>query len=346
MSSWIEYLARNGAKFAPDVFSVDFGTPYANADTLSNRAIAVPLLHLGLIQAAGEEAGAFLHNLLSSDVAHLAADAAQWTSLNSAQGRMLANFLLWHGDDGYTLALAADLAPTLLKKLLFYVLRAKVKPAMPATERSLIGLAGPTAARCLQHAQLPVPESDMTLAAKNGLRVIRIAPHMFVLDVAAEDAPVAFDALCSAGAAESGTSSWRLAAIRAGLPLVTTATKEAFVAQMLNYDLIGGVSFAKGCYPGQEVIARTQHLGKVKRRMYRIGFSTHPAGVLPGVPLFSPAFDFLPVGTIVGHALLLNGAEALAVLKTECIETGEEIHASVPDGPRAELLELPYEIPA
>ncbi|MDR1425289.1 MAG: folate-binding protein [Azoarcus sp.] len=346
MSSWTEYLARNGAKFAPEAFSVDFGAPYANADTLSNRAIAVPLLHLGLIQATGEEAGDFLHNLLSSDVTHLTADAAQWTSFSSAQGRMLANFLLWHGDEGYTLALAADLAPALLEKLSFYVLRTKVKPAIPATEHTLIGLAGPAAARCLQHAQLPSPESDMTLATGGGLRVIRIAPRMFVLDVAAEDAPAAFDALCNAGATGSGTPSWRLAAIRAGLPLVTTATKEAFVAQMLNYDLIGGISFTKGCYPGQEIIARTQHLGKTKRRMYRIGFSTHLAGFAPGVPLFSPEFDLLPVGSIVGYAPLLDGAEALAVLKTECIEAGVEIHASVPDGPRAELLELPYEIPA
>jgi len=346
MSSWTEYLACNGAKFAPDSFSVDFGAPYANADTLSNHAIAVPLLHLGLIQATGEEAGAFLHNLLSSDVTHLAAGAAQWTSFSSARGRMLANFLLWHGGDGYTLALAADLAPALLKKLSLYVLRTKVKPAMPATEHTLIGLAGPAAVRCLQHAQLPTPESDMALATGNGLRVIRIAPRMFVLDVAAEDAPVIFDALCGAGATESGTPSWRLAAIRAGLPLVTTATREAFIAQMLNYDLIGGVSFTKGCYPGQEIIARTQHLGKTRRRMYRISFSTHPAGAAPGMPLFSPAFDLLPVGAIVGYAPLPDGAEALAVLRTECVAAGGEIHASVPDGPRAELLALPYEIPA
>jgi len=346
MSSWTDYLARNGAKFGADAYSVDFGAAFANGDTLAHGAIAVPLLHLGLIQATGEESGVFLHNLLSNDVAHLPPDSAQWTSFNTAQGRMLANFLLWRGDDGYTLALAADLAPTVLKKLSMYVLRTKVTPSATSPERALIGLAGPTAARSLSRARLPVPEEDMRIASAHGLRVIRINPGMFVIDATDDDAPTVFDALCAAEATESGTSAWQLATIRAGLPLVTAATQEAFVAQMINYEIVGGVSFTKGCYPGQEVIARTQHLGTPKRRMYRIGFSTTPVGIAPGAPLFSPAFDLLPVGAIVAFAPLANGGEALAVLRTECVATHAEIHASIPDGPRVSLLDLPYEVPA
>ncbi|MDR1854617.1 MAG: folate-binding protein [Azoarcus sp.] len=345
MSSWNDYLARNGAKFDANAFQVDFGSPYANPNTLAGGCIAVPLLHLGLIQATGEEAGVFLHNLLSSDVAHLGADEAQWTSFNNAQGRMLANFLLWRGEDGYNLALAADLAPTLLKKLSMFVLRTKVKPAAAAPERALIGLAGPGANRVLKRASLAVPEADRRIAVTQGIRVIRLDPRLFVVDAGNDEAPAVFDALCGADATESGTSNWQLANIRSGLPLITAATQEAFVAQMVNYDLLGGVCFTKGCYPGQEVIARTQHIGKTKRRMFRIGFSSPAAGVAPGAPIFTPAFDLQSVGAIVNVAPLSNGCEALAVLRTECVAEAGEIHVGTPDGARAELLDLPYEVP-
>ncbi|MDR2261731.1 MAG: folate-binding protein [Azoarcus sp.] len=360
MNDWIDHLIRNGADISAGGASAAFGGPHADTGALARGAAAIPLRHLGLIHATGSEAAPFLHNLLSNDINTLAADAAQWTSFNSAQGRMLANFLLWRDSDGggdsgndsggngndgnrYSLALAADLAPALLKKLSFYILRAKVKLTLPAPERALIGLAGPAAGNCLTHAALPSPAVDMRHTAAAGVRVIRINTGLYILELAATAAPATFAALCAAGAAASGVASWELAAIRAGLPLVTAATQETFVAQMLNYEIIGGISFTKGCYPGQEIIARTQYLGKPKRRTYRLALSALPAtGAPPGTALYAPASGERPVGIIVNTAPLPEGGEALAVIQTA--HAGDELHIGAPGGPCAHVLELPYEI--
>ncbi|MDR1064429.1 MAG: folate-binding protein [Azoarcus sp.] len=346
MSNWTDYLARHGARFDTDNFGMDFGVPHANADALASGAVAVPLVHLGLVHATGDEVAGFLHNMFSNEVAGLAADAVQWTSFNTAQGRMLANFLLWRDDDGYSLAPAADLAPALLNKLSLYILRSKVRLVRPPPERALIGLAGQAAGDCLARAGLPVPESDMRQAVSGGGRTIRLGSGLFIVDLAVAEAALVFDALLSAGAVESGTASWYLAAIRAGLPLVTAATQEAFVAQMLNFELIGGISFSKGCYPGQEIVVRTQYLGKPKRRTYRLGFSVPSAGVSAGVALYAPESGEQPVGVVVNFASLPWGGEALAVLQSACAAAGGEIRVGAPDGPCAEVLDLPYEVPS
>ncbi|MDR0702695.1 MAG: folate-binding protein [Azoarcus sp.] len=345
MSIWTDYLARSGARFDTDDFGVNFGAPHADADALANGAAAIPLVHLGLVHATGNEVAGFLHNMFSSDVAGLGADAVQWTSFNTAQGRMLANFLLWRDGDGYSLAPAADLAPALLNKLSLYILRSHVQLVRPPPEQALIGLAGQAAGDCLARAGLPVPESDMRQVVSGLRRVIRLDSALFIVDLAADEAAPVFDALLSAGATRSGTASWYLAAIRAGLPLVTAATTEAFVAQMLNFELIGGISFTKGCYPGQEIVVRTQHLGKTKRRTYRLGLSGPSVGADTGVALYAPEFGEQPVGIIVNFAPLPHGGEALAVLQSGCVATGGKIHVGAPDGPFAEVLDLPYKVP-
>ena len=352
MTGWTNYLAHVGAclDFGPLPVRVNFGALQADANALAHNAVAVPLFHLGLIRATGEEATSFLHKLFSSDVAGLTDNAAQWASFNTAQGRMLANFLLWRDGDGLCLATSADLAPAILRKLSFYILRAKVKLSLPEQERALIGLAGAKAGEYLLRAALPVPDADMRQAISDNRRTIRLNDSLFILDLPAAEAPAAFDALCQAGITASGTASWQLAAIRAGLPLITAATQEAFVAQMLNFEIIGGVSFAKGCYPGQEIIARTQYLGKPKRRMFRIGLRSAAsiAGISAGTALYSPPLeskDGQAAGIIVNFAPLPDGGEALAVIRVECTHAGNEVHIGAPDGPCAQVLGLPYEVP-
>jgi folate-binding protein YgfZ len=350
MSNWIQYLAHAGARFDSNPPSMNFGVSYADADALAQNAVAIPLFHIGMIRATGEEAVVFLHRLFSNNVTGLARDAVQWTSFNTAQGRMLANFLLWHDDDGLCLAVSADLVPALLKKLSFYILRAKVKLGLPEQERALIGLAGPRAGEHLMHAALPVPEADMRQAVSADRRTIRLHDGLFILDLPATEAPTAFDSLRQSGVTPGGTANWQLASIRAGLPLITAATQEAFIALMLNFEIIGGVSFTKGCYPGQEIIARTQHLGKPKRRMFRIGLpsSASTADFPAGTTLYSSASesgDGQAVGTIVNFAPLPKGGEALAVIRVEHVQADGEIRVGVPDGPCAQVLGHPYEVP-
>ncbi len=164
---------------------------------------------------------------------------------------------------------------------------------------------------------------------------------MQLLAVATEAAPALFDALVAAGAVRAGTAAWQLGMIRAGLPLITAPTQEEFVAQMLNYELIGGVDFHKGCYPGQEIVARTQYLGKLKKRTYRLAL---PAGstAAPGTDVYAPDFGEQSAGKLVNVAPTADGGvEALAVIQSSSAEAGD-IRVGAPDGPRASLLDLPY----
>jgi folate-binding protein YgfZ len=222
-----------------------------------------------------------------------------------------------------------------------YILRSKVKLEDAGTTQVLIGLSGPDAARCLESAGVAPPASDMHQADANGARILRLAAERLIIVVPAEEAEQTFTRLVAAGAVKAGTAAWQLAMIRAGLPLITAAVQEEFVAQMLNYEVIGGVNFHKGCYPGQEIVARTQYLGKLKKRMYRVALPAASAAVA-GADLYSASFGEQSAGKLVNVAAAGDGSvEALAVMQTSCAETGE-VRLGTPDGPLLRFLELPY----
>ncbi len=331
--SWTEFLTGEGAEFADS--AVHFP---ALQDDMEACAI-VPLVHLALIESHGEESTAFLHNLLSNDVAKLAPDAAQWTSFNTPKGRMLASLLMFRDLDGHAIVLASDIAPAIHRRLSMYVLRSKV--ALKMSDAALIGVTGPDAAGMLAQAGIEVPHDRMRQSVADNLRCVRIDASDFVLIVPATEAEATWHRLREAGARPAGTHRWQLAMIRAGLPLITAATQEEFVAQMLNFELIGGVSFNKGCYPGQEIVARTQYLGKLKKRMYRLHV---PAGDVPaaGDDIYTPGFGTQSAGKLVNVAPSPDGGfEALAVMQMNCADSGEA-HLRGPDGPKLEFLDLPY----
>ncbi len=340
MTAWTEHLARQGATLGEH--TLHFSDPRAEAGAADGGTIVVPLLHLGTIRAVGPDSAAFLHNLVSNDVQKLAADAACWNSFNSPKGRMIASFLLWSEAEGHALALSADILPAFLKKFSMYVLRSKVKLADTSADTVLLGVAGAGATQALQAAGLVPPAAAMKQSGGgDGPRCIRLGDDSYIVAVTAAAAPQLFDALVAAGATKAGTAAWQLTMIRAGLPLITTPTQEEFVAQMLNYELIGGVSFQKGCYPGQEIVARTQYLGKLKKRMYRVAI---PAGESPaaGSDLFAPDFGEQSAGKLVNVAPAADGGyEALAVLQCSSAEAGE-IRLGTPDGAKLTLLALPY----
>src|SRR5690606_13359708 len=322
--------------------SLHFADAASEARAATEKTIAVPLLHLGTIRSVGPDSAVFLHNLVSNEVKKLEADAAEWNSFNSPKGRMIASFLMWPEAEGHALALSADILPAFLKKFSMYVLRSKVKLSDASTEIALIGISGPNAAAAAQAAGAELPGADMkqTLAA-SGLRCIRLGATRYLLAVPVSAAPAAYDALLAAGAERAGTAAWQLTMIRAGLPLITAPTQEEFVAQMLNYELIGGVNFHKGCYPGQEIVARTQYLGKLKKRTYRVAL---PAGVeaAAGMDVYAPDFGEQSAGKLVNVAPSADGGgEALAVLQSSSAEAGE-LHLGAPDGPRLTVLTLPY----
>ena len=335
-TTWTDYLAQAGAR-------IDAGHVRFDPAPAEGATIVVPLLHLGLLRSRGEDSAPFLHNLLSNEVNKLAEDAATLNSFNTPKGRMLASLLMWREADGHLIALAADIQPAMLKKLSMYILRSKAKLTDANEELALIGVSGPRAEAVLEAAGLPRPAAAMRHQAAGDTRVIRLTADSYMVAVPIDAAPTRFAALREAGAEAAGTDAWTLAMIRAGLPLITAATQELFVAQMLNFELIGGVSFNKGCYPGQEIVARTQYLGKLKKRMYRVRIDgdTAPA---PAADLYAPDFGEQSAGQIVNAAPAPGGGfEALAVLQTSSHETGE-VHLGSPDGPRLAFLDLPYSL--
>jgi folate-binding protein YgfZ len=222
-----------------------------------------------------------------------------------------------------------------------YVLRSKAKLTDANNDTVLIGVSGNDAQAILNRAGFSTPAADMHQARVGEIACVQLNENSYVLALPVSEAPAAFDALIAAGAARAGTAAWQLAMIRAGVPLVTGATQEEFVAQMLNFDLIGGVSFNKGCYPGQEIVARTQYLGKLKKRMYRVRIDAEQP-LQPGTDLFTPDFGTQSAGKIVNSVESPDGGyEALAVMQTSSAESGD-VRAGAPDGPALVFLDLPY----
>lgn len=308
---------------------------------MSPSTFFTPLSDLGLICASGEEAASFLHNLLTNDITHLPPDGVRHAGLCTPKGRLIASFTLWRektltGHDDYWLMLSADILPGILKKLSMYVLRSKVKLTDASTSRVLIGLAGP-AAETLVGTLAP-----MTALPFAGGTALRLDAGRFVLALPKETAPAMIDRL-AASLRVGSLDDWHLAEIRAGIPRIVAATQELFTPQMVNYELaaVGGVSFQKGCYPGQEVVARTHYLGKVKRRMYRVKLA---AAAAPGTDVFTPEAGDQHCGAIVLCAPAPEGGfEALLVVQSSGMEANA-VHVGAPDGPRAEPLPLPYAV--
>ena len=289
-------------------------------------SFSATLADQGLIRASGEEAAGFLHNLLTNDINHLAEGTAHHAGLCTPKGRLLATFLIWREGGDYYLQLSADILPAILKKLSMYVLRSKVRLADVTAERVLTGVCGTALG----------PAQAMHTAPCEGGIAIRLDADRVVLAVPAGATPAG---LPPAGA----LAGWHLAEIEHGMPRITAATQELFTPQMANYELpaVGGVSFQKGCYPGQEVVARTQYLGKVKRRMYRAKLESL---VPPGTEVFSPEAGDQHCGAVVLSAPApAGGCECLLVVQSSAAEAGE-VHVGSPSGPRAEILPLPYAV--
>lgn len=354
MTAWTDFLHREGFTLE----ETGAASLSAAATATEGDCVIIPLPQLGVLHAAGADAASYLHNLLSNEVQQLPADGLVWNSLNTPKGRMIANFLLWpevhaaaaSADQPAAIRLlaSADLIAGLHKRLSMYILRSKVKLSDPAAKLAVFALCGAAAATLLASAGLPRPASDMSQCAEGGLRVLRLAADHFIL-IADQDAAIRqFAALQAAGAQKAGSRRWQLQLIRAGLALISEAVREEFVAQMINFELTGGVNFKKGCYPGQEIVARAQYLGKVKRRMYRLSSSAPLAAealAAAGSEIFNAAGE--SVGKLVNAAPnTAGGIELLAVLQSSATEQADAVlHLAQADGPALQLQSLPYALP-
>lgn len=277
----------------------------------------VALTDWGLIRVRGEDSRTFLHGQLTQDMLKLAPGEARLAGYCSAKGRLLASFVVWLDGDDVLLACSADLLPATLKRLSMFVLRAKCKLSDATAELPVYGLVG-----------------DAVQATAAARPVVRLP-----------DAQGLPRALC-VGAPPSGPALdaelWRWLEVHSGVARIVGATVEHFVPQMVNLELVGGVNFQKGCYPGQEVVARSQYRGTLKRRAYVVQAEV---ALQPGQEIFSPAEPEQPVGEVVLAAAPAGRAPAALVELKIAAATGP-LHAGSASGPALQLGALPYAFPA
>jgi len=288
---------------------------------------AAPLPHNALLAISGDDAPAFLHGQFTNDVEALAVGAAQWNGWCSPKGRLLATFLLVRRAEGFLLMLPAELAAPIAKRLAMFVLRSKVTIRDVSAEHALWGLAGEGALRSVG-APAPlkaVAQEGRLVVALDGSRAVVIAPAGSSLE----------------GLARGTTHDWDRELIHAGIPVITLATQDAFVPQMANFELVGGVSFKKGCYPGQEIVARTQYRGILKRRM-AFAHIDSPAQPKAGDAVYAPAFGDQAAGMIVNAAPSSDGTgfDFLVVAQLESLAAGE-LHLGSPQGPAIRIVSHP-----
>jgi hypothetical protein len=298
----------------------------------------------GLISFSGEEAQNFLHNQLSCDVAGLAPDRSTYGAYCTPKGRMLASFLLWRAAQGYFMQLPSSLREPVQKQLSKFILRSKVKAEDASGSWVKFGVAGEGASPFMEKTFGWIPQTSHEVLHLPDLMLLRLPSDRFEIVASQHKAPEILEALTDTRRL-AGPGHWAWLDIRAGIPIITPATQEAFVPQMVNLDLIGGVSFEKGCYPGQEIVARMHYRGTLKQRMVL----THIAGTdspQPGDKLYSADFGEQACGTIVNAAHSPEGGyDALAVIQIASAGKGN-VRWRSSGGPALKQLPLPYAVPA
>lgn len=324
-------------------------TASANPHASPSNADAVPdgacsLADWGVILATGPDSAAFLHGQLTQDMLHLGESQARLAGYCSAKGRLLATFTAWRSaPEQIALACSADLLPATLKRLSMFVLRAKCRLTAGDGQLALYGLAGPSAERWLAQtsgAALPVaPWSVLALGSTGGHQAIRLPsgnPTSRWLLVQPHDLPAPpLPALSRAR--------WDWLEVRSGLVRVVAATVEQFVPQMVNLELTGGVNFQKGCYPGQEVVARSQYRGTLKRRMFLM---TADGPLVPGQEVHHSADPGQPAGMVVLAAPEMAGPPCVHAALVECKSALMGAPGALTVGSvRLKPAELPYSLP-
>jgi len=289
------------------------------------------LTHLGVIKIVGDDAAKFIHGQLTQDFSLLDLNTARLAAFCSAKGRMQASFIGFKRDAGEILLVCSkDILPATLKRLSMFVMRAKARLSDASDEFALYGLAGgaiKTVAACAQSAWA---RADFDAYTVVNLYPADGTPRQLCIAPASAPAPEG-----SVLAPEL----WQWSEVRSGVATITAPVVEAFVPQMLNYESVGGVNFKKGCYPGQEVVARSQFRGTLKRRAFVVHADVAMAA---GDEVFGADDDSQPVATVVQAAPApLGGFDAIVSAQLSALDRGT-MHLKAIDGPALQILQLPY----
>lgn len=336
---WRQFLESQSATIN-DTNSVSF----KDGQQLINCAL-FDLSHLRFIRVSGSDAEAFLQGQFTSDISNVSQEHHQMGGYCTPQGRMLANFRIFSHQDTYILQLPNDIHEALLKRLTMYIMRSQVAIEDISDQMVAIALTGECSTDLLSTAFKDIPQAAGDSVQENGVSLMKLPGPDSRFEIFGK--PNKIQKLWlefSIRAKTTNSELWSLLEIRSGIPNVYAGTAEAFVPQMLNMQLIDGVSFDKGCYVGQEIVARMKYLGELKRRMYlaKTDALTQPQ---PGDEIFSDIDTKSGQGTgkvVMSTPSPDGGYELLAVIENSAITAGS-LHLDNSTGAELEIMPLPYE---
>jgi hypothetical protein len=329
----------------------------AEFDAVLSHGALMALDQFGVIEAAGDDAASFLHGQLTNDVQHLDAASARLAGYCSPKGRLLASTLMWRAADAVRLLVSKELTAPVQKRLSMFVLRAKAKLADVTDSVAVVGFAGDVRGALSQLFEA-LPDGVHVHVAGPAGSLIRVPDaqarprYLWIGPKALVDARLA---ALESGLTRVSPAVWDWLDIHAGEPRITQAVQDQFVPQMVNFDVIGAVNFRKGCYPGQEVVARSQYRGTIKRRTTVAHVEGRAAAAVreeaggaarAGMELFHSDDPGQPCGMVVNAAAAPNGGfDVLAEIKLTALEQGS-VHLGAPDGPLLAFQPLPYALPS
>ncbi len=343
MTEWLETLRNSGAIFDDNQQVVHFRAAQAEQTAALHGTVLCALSGLACIEAAGADTVTFLQGQLTNDVKQVSAQHSQLAAWCSVKGRALAVFRVLQRENVHYLLAPQDRLETVLKRLTMYILRSQVKLRDVSQKLLCIGVGGVHAAAALEQllGYAPPAEVDaaMTQAGVTLLRVAGVQPRFMLLAAPASVAQLWAALKAVPEVTPAGVAAWDLQDILAGLPQVFAQTAEAFLPQMLNLQAINGISFKKGCYTGQEIVARTQYLGKLKRRLFiaQLAQDECPA---PGTALFAASGE-QSVGQVVNASPHPDGG-CVCTAVIQIASTEQPLHLGSAAGSLVELLPLPY----
>lgn len=344
--SWREFLENAGAEFEDGCVG-HFGSPRRESSLAITGDVFADLSCFGLVSVHGADAATFLHGQFTNDVLTIDEAHSQLTGYCNPKGRLLAIMRLFRRGDSFYLCLPESLIESLISRLKMFVLRADVTIDKASDTFVHLGVSGRNVEQTLATLvpKLPHTVGDVIQDRDSVLIKVPGIHPSFELFTSVASGRHLWEALSVRGAPVGGDA-WRLMDILSGIPFIYPQTREAFVPQMVNLQLVDGVNFRKGCYPGQEIVARMQYLGKLKRRMYHARVDTDQP-IRPGDPIRSEADTDQAVGEVVAAARHPDGGHAvLAVLQIADAEPGDApLYLGTVGGPRITLTDLPYPVP-
>ena len=342
-SEWEQFLLSKNAKIENGSVK-GFNHSLDEECAAYSDIVIADLNHYAIIEASGDDVVEFLQGQFSNDIKLVTENLGQLSAYCNPKGRILANFRVFKRQNSYFLRLRADISETTLKRLRMFVMRSKVELVDRSDEFSRMGIAGENAPNKLSALFQSLPNKTDESITENEITIIKLAGSLprYEAHGTIASLKMLWDNL-EKQSVPIGENSWNLLTVRAGIPEIMAETVEEFVPQMINLQAINGLSFTKGCYPGQEVVARMHYLGKLKRHLFLCSADSNKLPK-PGTPIMTANENDQKAGQIVSASWSNETKiELLAVLQIEKAENNE-LHIASHSGPALQLLDLPYSL--